>query len=105
MLGTCRHLPSAASSVSRWLVTFAVLFVTNQGGRGRIVVSPPASDAGNRRNGPRTTVFSGRLNITALCTTPIPLCTSSTVWPGNAPQVARGVRYPTPVQALIAIVP
>ena len=40
-----------------------------------------------------------------LCTTPMPLWMSSTVWPGNAPQLACGSRKPTPVHALTPMHP
>ena len=44
-------------------------------------------DDGKGLNGPSSTDFCARSNISALCTTPMPLPISSSVWPGCAPHV------------------
>jgi hypothetical protein len=80
----------------------AVRLFTNQAGFGVIAISPWSTERGNGRNGPRTIVRSGASSNSALCTTPMPLCTPSSVCPGNAPQLAAAVRKPKAVHALTA---
>ena len=83
--------------------------VTNHGGFGSTENVPRAGDEederGNGRNGPRVTDRSTRSSSSALWTMPMPLCTSSIVAPGNAPQVIVGVRKMNAVQALTAMPP
>ena len=101
--------PSARCRVSPSLTAAPVRADTNHGGFGRIVRRPPpfaiGSDRGNGRNGPRSTERSTPSSSSALCTTPMPLPTSSIVPPGNAPQVRVGVMNAKAVQLLIAIEP
>jgi hypothetical protein len=66
-----------------------VRLLVNHGGFGEIESSPLTMDRGNGRNGPRTTVRSVSSKSSALCTTPIPLWTSSIACPGKAPQLAQ----------------
>src|ERR1700712_4388997 len=95
----------AAKAVNRRPVVAWVLLVTNHGGLGERVNSPAPSARWDGRNGPRTTVRSADFRRSALCTTPIPLCTSASVCPGYAPHVALAVRKPNPVHALTATAP
>ncbi len=67
---------AAANSVSLRAVDSEVLLVKNHGGLGNSVFSPCRIERGNGRNGAVTTVLSGLSNISALCTTPMPDCTS-----------------------------
>lgn len=86
-------------------VPVALREVTKYGALGNSENSPPAIERGKGRNAPVSTVRSVFAISIALCTTPIPLCTSSMVCPGNAPQGAPAARKLKPVQALIAMVP
>lgn len=79
--------------------------VTKTGDGGAMVDSPPSQDRGNGRNEPYTTDFSGLGINNPLCTTPIPLPTSSRVLPGYAPQVSVGERKTKAVQQFAPIAP
>ena len=56
----------------------------------------PATERGNGRNGPRTTVRSVASSSSALCTTPMPLCTSVSGGRERRPRWRRAVRKPKP---------
>jgi hypothetical protein len=92
MAGSFDQRGSAAKEVSSRPVVAAVRLFVNQGGLGASESSRWRKDRGAGRNGPRTTVRSTSSSSRALCTTPMPLCTSSIVWPGKAPQLACAVR-------------
>jgi hypothetical protein len=82
MAGSAAQRGRAAKAVSRRPVVAAVRLVTNHGGLGVRLNSPVSTERGDGRNGPYTTVRSGRCRSSALCTTPRPLAMLSSSLPG-----------------------
>src|SRR4051794_10494383 len=103
MPGSLVQLGADTNPVMRAVVVVPVRLFTNHAGFGEMANSPCSSERGEGRNGPRATVLSGPASSRGLGTTPIPLCTSFRVCPGNAPQGMVGTRKPSAVQVFTAM--